>query len=317
MARTITDPEVLIRRLELPMELLPGARAAAHRFALRVPPAYLALMHRGDPTDPLLRQILACGRELVETPGFVDDPVGDLDALRGGGILSKYQGRALLIATAACAVHCRYCFRRAFPYTQHQAGRGGWHQALERLEADPDIHEVILSGGDPLSLDDGLLDTLLQGIEGIAHIRRLRIHTRLPVVVPRRVTPALVALLGRSRLGCVTVLHFNHPRELSDAARGALEALRPVCTLLNQSVLLRGVNDDVQTLAELNAALFDSQVLPYYIHLLDPVRGAAHFKVDEPRARQLMEGLRVRLPGYLVPRLVKEEPGTPAKTLIA
>jgi EF-P beta-lysylation protein EpmB len=317
MAQAITDPEELLRRLDLPRSLLPGARIAARDFGLRVPQAYLELMHKSDPDDPLLRQVLPIADELRETPGFSDDPVGDCKAAQGAGMLSKYQGRTLLIASAACAIHCRYCFRRAFPYSEHQAGRNGWREALAILRHRTDISEVILSGGDPLAMDDARLARLTYALAEIPHLRRLRIHTRLPVVIPRRITPALIRLLGETRLRTAIVLHFNHPRELDGEISCLLERLRKVVTLLNQSVLLRGVNDDAGTLSRLSEHLFDTGVLPYYLHLLDRVQGAAHFQVTEGVARSLMDELRLRLPGYLTPRLVKEQEGAPAKTLVA
>jgi len=316
MAGSVTDPRELLQRLELPLSLLPGARAAARRFGLRVPHSYLALMRKGALDDPLLRQVLPLGEELKEAPGYDDDPVGDLAAAQGSGILSKYAGRSLLLTSAACAVHCRYCFRRAFPYGEHLAGHQGWQRALEILRRSPDVREIILSGGDPLSLDDSRLASLFSDLEGIPHLRRLRIHTRLPVVIPRRITAELTEIIARSRLRPVMVLHFNHPRELEGGTAEHLAELRPLCTLLNQTVLLRGVNDAVPTLAQLSEGLFDAGILPYYVHLLDRVRGAAHFEVGEKEARSLMTALRDRLPGYLVPRLVKEIQGQPAKTLI-
>lgn len=317
MARAITDPRELLQCLELPPSLLPAAREAARSFGLRVPRSYLALMNKGAADDPLLRQILPVQEELRKAPGYCGDPVGDVAAVQGAGLLAKYAGRSLLLASAACAVHCRYCFRRAFPYAEHPAGHHGWHQSLETLRRRPDLSEIILSGGDPLSLDDGRLAGLIADLDRIPHLRRLRIHTRLPVVIPRRITSGLIDTLGSSRLRPVMVLHFNHPRELDGQISERLAGLRPVCPLLNQSVLLRGVNDDVTTLARLSERLFDSGVLPYYIHLLDRVQGAAHFAVDEAVARALMVTLRRMLPGYLTPRLVKEQEGEPAKTLIA
>lgn len=317
MARAITDPRELLQYLELPLSLLPAARAAASSFGLRAPRSYLSLMKKGEVDDPLLRQILPVHEELRTTPGYCDDPVGDLAAVQGTGILAKYAGRSLLLASAACAVHCRYCFRRAFPYRKHLAGHHGWQQSLETLRERRDVSEIILSGGDPLSLDDNRLAELIADLDNIPHLRRLRIHTRLPVVIPRRITPALTHILGNSRLRPVMVLHFNHPRELAGEVSEHLARLRLVCPLLNQTVLLRKVNDKVATLAQLSERLFDSGVLPYYIHLLDRVQGAAHFAVDEASAHALAVALRQMLPGYLTPRLVKEQEGEPAKTLIA
>lgn len=316
MARAICDPETLIEHLELAPSLLPAARSAATAFGLRAPHPYLALMKRGDPTDPLLRQVLPIGDELLEADGFSDDPVGDLQALRGNGLLSKYQGRALIIASPVCAVNCRYCFRRSFPYREQTASRKHWDALLATLRQSEDTQEVILSGGDPLTLDDGKLAALIARIEGLAHVRRLRIHTRLPVVIPQRITPELIAMLKKTRLHVAMVLHFNHPAEISDALSQRLQDLRASAVLLNQSVLLKGVNEHADTLAQLSERLFDTGVLPYYIHMLDRVRGAAHFEVSESIARGLIKTLRQRLPGYLVPRLVKEKAGESSKTLL-
>lgn len=316
MAQAITDPAELLRLLELSPALLPAAQAATHCFGLRVPRGFIELMEPGNPDDPLLRQVLPLAEELLEIPGFNDDPVGDQAALQGPGVLGKYRGRTLLIASAACAVHCRYCVRRAFPYTGQQASQGHWQPALESLRQDPDLREVILSGGDPLSLDDGRLEELLMELTTIPQLHRLRIHTRLPVMIPERVTQRLLDLLQCIRLRSVVVLHLNHPRELAEPLMRALRPLRQVTTLLNQSVLLRSVNDDPDVLANLSERLFDAGILPYYLHMLDRVRGAAHFQVDQPHAQNLIMTLRERLPGYLVPRLAREEQGAAAKTLI-
>lgn len=288
---------------------------------MRVPPGYLARMRHGDPHDPLLRQVLPLRAELdAADPRYVADPVGDLQVSTAPGLLHKYEGRALLVTTGACAVHCRYCFRREFPYSEHTAARGGYAAALEAIAADPSITEVLLSGGDPLTLGDRRLDELLRALEAIPHLRRVRIHTRVPIVLPERVDAGLLdAWHPRMRLQRVMVLHANHAQELRDApdVRRALADLRAGGTvLLNQSVLLAGVNDTADALAELSEALFDHGVLPYYLHALDPVRGAAHFDVPELEARRLVAELATRLPGYLVPRLVREVPGAPAKEML-
>jgi EF-P beta-lysylation protein EpmB len=316
MAEAITDPRELLRQLELPLSLLPGALAANGEFALRVPRPYLALMRRGDPADPLLRQVLPLGKELDQTPGFTDDPVGDLPASLGDGLLRKYAGRTLVIASPACAVHCRYCFRRSFPYAAHRASGTAWQRALALLRQDRETREVILSGGDPLTLDDGRLRDLIRDLEGLPHLVRLRIHTRLPVVIPSRITDELRGTIEATRLKTAVVLHFNHPNELSPDVASAMALLGGATTLLNQAVLLRGVNDAVDVLQALCERLFDSKILPYYIHLLDRVRGAAHFFVGPESGVRLLTELRARLPGYLVPRLVQEERGSPFKTLL-
>jgi EF-P beta-lysylation protein EpmB len=315
LARAITDPGELLRELELDPALLPAARVAAARFSLRVPRGFVARMAKGDPGDPLLRQVLPLGAELETTPGFAADPVGDRAAQAAPGVLHKYHGRALLIVTSACAAHCRYCFRREYPYADSRAGMDEWQPALAYLAGDPSIREVILSGGDPLSLSDRRLGALLAALDQIPHLERLRIHSRQPIMLPERVDHGLLDLLARTRLRPVLVVHANHPREIATAVRAALAQLAGAgVTLLNQSVLLRGVNDSATVLAELSETLFAARVLPYYLHLLDPVQGAAHFDVNETEASAIMKILRQRLPGYLVPRLVREQPGQPAKT---
>ncbi|HUM90603.1 MAG TPA: EF-P beta-lysylation protein EpmB [Candidatus Competibacter sp.] len=315
LARAITEPAELLRELALDLALLPAARAAAARFPLRVPRGFVARMRQGDPDDPLLRQVLPLAAELSPVPGFMADPVDDQAARAAPGVLHKYHGRVLLIATGACAIHCRYCFRREFPYSENHAGGDSWRPALNYLSQDRSLREVILSGGDPLSLSDRRLGALLAELERIPHLERLRIHSRQPIVLPERVDDGLLDLLARTRLRPILVIHANHPREIDDTVRRVLERLAGIgVTLLNQSVLLRGVNDTVPTLVELSEVLFTARVLPYYLHLLDRVQGAAHYEVNETEASTIMEVLRQRLPGYLVPRLVREQPGQLAKT---
>jgi EF-P beta-lysylation protein EpmB len=314
MAEAVRDPGELLALLELPPRWLEPAQRAAAAFPLRVPRAFLARMSKGDPADPLLRQVLPLGEELLETPGYVRDPVGDMPSVAARGLLHKYRGRVLLITTGACGVHCRYCFRRHFPYSEENARSGEWKEALDYLAADPSVDEVILSGGDPLALSDERLAGLERALAAIPHIKRLRIHTRQPVVLPSRVDAALLGWLKASRLQKVVVLHANHANEIDAAVREACAGMRSAgVTLLNQTVLLRGVNDKADALSDLSQALFAAGVLPYYLNLLDPVAGAAHFDVPEAEALGLMGELRSRLPGYLVPRLVREVPGAPSK----
>jgi EF-P beta-lysylation protein EpmB len=311
----VTDPQALLDELglgHLAGRLLPARDTG---FPLRVPRGFVARMRHGDPDDPLLRQVLPLGAELVAAPGFVDDAVGDLAARAGQGLLHKYEGRALLLATGACAVHCRYCFRRHFDYAADNAAAGAWQAALQAVRADPSIQELILSGGDPLSLATPKLTELTGALPALPQVRRLRLHTRLPVVLPERVDGELEAWLAGLPLQKVVVLHANHPNEIDAAVAAACARLRAAgATLLNQSVLLRGVNDRVADLAELSERLIGAGVLPYYLHQLDRVRGTAHFEVDDAAAIALVDGLRARLPGYLVPRLVREVAGEPAKT---
>jgi EF-P beta-lysylation protein EpmB len=291
-----------------------AAAAAVRQFAVRVPRGFVARMRPGDPDDPLLRQVLAHAREETPVPGFGIDPVGELSAATAPGLLSKYQGRVLVVVAGACAVHCRYCFRRHFPYPAHAVAGRDWGPTVAAVAADPTVEEVILSGGDPLMLPDERLAALADALAEIPHLRRLRVHSRMPVVLPERVDDALLEWLAGTRLTPVMVVHANHARELDAPVRAALGRLRAAgVTVLTQSVLLRGVNDSVTALADLSRALCEAGALPYYLHLLDPVAGAAHFDVPEPEARALVGELMTVLPGYLVPRLVREQPGALAK----
>jgi len=317
LARAFTDPQALLASLELSPEQLPSPMVQPKRFSLLVPRGFAALMRPGDPGDPLLRQVLSTADETRSRPGYVLDPVGDEAARRAPGLLQKYAGRALLITTSACAVHCRYCFRRHFPYAEDGAQRTRLTAALAALEPAAEITEVILSGGDPLMLDDAALAELIGSLERLPQLKRLRIHSRMPSILPSRVTDQLCRTLASSRLQVIVVAHINHPAEISpDAQRALLKLSELGGPLLNQSVLLRGVNDDLETLVELSEALVATRVLPYYIHVLDPVSGAAHFDVQESEACQLVTALRQRLPGYLVPRLARERPGDSAKTIL-
>ena len=287
-------------------------------FPLRVPRGFAARMQKGNPADPLFLQVWPAGAEALSVEGFGLDAVGDQDRLKPGGIVHKYQGRVLVMTTGACGVHCRYCFRRHFPYAEALAARDHWREALAQISADASISEVILSGGDPLSLSDEKLGEFIDGLDLIPHVRRLRLHSRQPIVLPERVDEGLLELLRRSRLDTVLVLHANHAQELDRSVAEACARLREAgVVLLNQSVLLRRINDDVDTLQALSERLFECGVLPYYLHLLDRVAGSAHFEVDEPRACALMRELSTRLPGYLMPRLARETAGAPAKQVIA
>lgn len=309
----VTDPRELLDLVGLgPLgERLPADDAG---FALRVPRGFVARMHQGDPADPLLLQVLPQLAELEQVAGFGTDAVGDMAARSAQGVLHKYQGRALLIASGSCAINCRYCFRRHFPYGDEMAAAGQWRKALEHVRTDPSISELILSGGDPLALATAKLEELSRGLAEIPHVTRLRIHTRLPVVLPERIDEAFAQWLGELPLQKVVVLHANHANEFDAAVDAACGRLREAgATLLNQSVLLRGINDDADALAALSERLFAAGVLPYYLHQLDRVQGAAHFEVDDARALALVDAVRHRLPGYLVPKLVREVGGEPSK----
>ena len=313
-----TRPADLLEFLQLPASL-PALRLAEMRdFPLRVPRGFAERMRKGDPRDPLFLQVWPSPREGEATRDFVIDAVGDLARLKAGGIIHKYHGRALVIATGACAVNCRYCFRRHFPYGETRASRNHWRAMLAELAADDTIEEVILSGGDPLSLSDDKLAELAQGLDEIPHLKRLRLHTRQPIVLPERVNDDLLDWLTATRLKTVVVLHANHANELDTPVADAMARLRGAgIPLLNQAVLLAGVNDTLDVLKSLSERLFEVGVLPYYLHLLDRVQGAAHFEVDEAAGKALVRELAGHLPGYLVPRLVREIAGKPAKTWIA
>jgi len=322
LAGAIREPRELLRRLGLSETLLSvGFRdgaAAASDFPLLVPESYLARMRPGDHRDPLLRQVLPVGEELRSVEGFSLDAVEDGEFRRTSGLLQKYAGRALLIAAGSCAVHCRYCFRRHYPYADEPRRLADWEPAFQELEADTTISEVLLSGGDPLMLSDERLGEIVARLESIRHLRRLRVHTRLPIVLPDRVTDQLLAMLAGTRLTSVVVVHANHAAELVDDCAAALRRFgsRGLLTL-NQAVLLRGVNDSVDALADLSESLIDLGVTPYYLHQLDRVAGAAHFEVPVETGRRLIAELRNRLPGYAVPRYVQEIPGEQHKSLLA
>lgn len=316
--RTLSDAvrnlDELAELLRIPVESLRAWADAESDFPLLVPRGLVARMRPGDLQDPLLLQVLPRRAERARAPGFVDDPLAELD-IGAAGVLQKYPGRALLIASEACPLHCRYCFRREFPYSEQLASRQDWRQALDELLARGDVSEVILSGGDPLSLSTRRLETLITALERIPRIERLRIHTRFPIAIPERIDTELVELLARTSLSVVVVVHCNHPRELDATVAQALRRLRKhTALMLNQAVLLRDINDDPEILAALSRRLFDCEVQPYYLHLLDRVSGTHHFEVPEREARSIVAELRRQLPGYLMPQLVREIPGELSKT---
>lgn len=293
---------------------LPGAQLTTPPFGLLVPRGFVARMRKNDPLDPLLRQVLPIALETHEAPGFSADPVGDQAAMIVPGVLHKYFGRVLFIVNGACAIHCRYCFRREFPYSAASTSPSQIDGAVRYVASDASIEEVILSGGDPLTMRDRDLRELIGMLASIPHVTRIRVHTRLPVVIPERITVELVQALESTRLLPVVVIHANHGNEIDDAVISAMTKVRRAgIALLNQAVLLRGVNDSVEALRDLSERLFAAGVLPYYLHLLDRVRGSAHFEVTDVRARELMSDLMRYLPGYLVPRLVREVQGLPFK----
>jgi len=318
LATAIKEPQALLVQLGLLDQLNAISPDLIKGFPLRVPQSYVDKMRYGDKNDPLLRQVFPLIDESIDQAGFVHDPVGDHAAITSPGMLQKYHGRALLLITGACAIHCRYCFRRHFPYNDSNPLASQWQTTLESIKTDTSINEVIFSGGDPLSLSDNKLAKLVKQLEGISHIKRLRIHTRLPVVLPNRVDNELIAWINKTRLKVVMVIHANHANEIGDDVTHALEQLRQAgCQLLNQAVLLKGVNDSVENLVALSERLSEVNVMPYYLHLLDRVAGASHFDVPDEQGIELIAQIRTVLPGYLVPRLVREQQGECSKTVIA
>ena len=317
MREAFRDPAALLEAVGLP-ELVKSVSASAQaQFPLKVPRGYAARMRAGDANDPLLRQVLPLLDEDRVAAGFTLDAVGDSAAKGGTGVIQKYDGRALLIATGSCAIHCRYCFRRHFPYAEETAAAGGWAAALAWIDAHPEVGEIILSGGDPLSLSTAKLAELTDALRSRPQIRRLRLHTRLPVVLPERVDDALLHWLGGLPWPVVVVLHANHANEIDAAVTTACRRLAGAGSILfNQAVLLRGVNDSTKALVDLSEALFGAGVLPYYLHLLDRVQGTAHFEVPEAEALAMHAAVHASLPGYLVPRLVREIAGEPGKSAI-
>jgi EF-P beta-lysylation protein EpmB len=315
LATAVRDPDQLVYLLKLPDNYRKQARKAAKLFPLMVPHSFLDRMEPGNPEDPLLLQVLPLEAEQEEVSGFVPDALHEQSSRQAPGMLQKYAGRALLIATGICAVHCRYCFRKNYPYGQEPRRLEDWKPALQAIADDDSLREVILSGGDPLMLTDARLAALCGSLDEIAHLKRLRIHTRLPIVLPDRVTQSLIEILTSSRLTPIMVVHANHPREIVGECAQALQTLvSSGITVLNQAVLLRSINDSADVLADLCERLVDLGVMPYYLHQLDRVSGTAHFEVPQSRGCEIIEQLRRRLPGYAVPQYVREVPGMLFKT---
>jgi EF-P beta-lysylation protein EpmB len=321
LGEAFRTPKALLDYLDLDAGLLTKSDMTTQDFPLRVPLAYAKRIQKGDWSDPLLRQVIPLDNECIIAEGFTTDPVGDIHATKGLGILQKYSGRALIITTGACAIHCRYCFRRHFPYQQHHASKNQWDEIILQIQSDSSLSEIILSGGDPLTLSDERLKTLCNRLAAIPHIERIRFHTRLPIVLPERIDAGFINWFGslsqQTDLQIIMVIHANHANEFDLDVKHALEKLRATDTLLfNQSVLLRGINDNSNTLIHLSETLIEHHVFPYYLHMLDPVQGSTHFEVAETKALQLIRELRNTLPGYMVPKLVRELSGKRSKSPI-
>ena len=314
LAESIKSPDVLIKALNLPATLLPKLEKAHKMFPLRVTQSYLDKIEKGNINDPLLRQILPLAEETIITKGYTTDPVEDKQFEKTPGLLHKYHGRVLLTLTGACGIHCRYCFRRHFDYSASNPSKQNWRAALEYIKNDNSIYEVIFSGGDPLSLSDQRLSKLAHDIDQITHLRFLRIHTRQITILPDRVDEHLLEWISRLRLKLIMVVHINHPNEIDQLTSSSLGKLRKIgVELLNQSVLLQGVNNEVNTLTQLSLKLIENGVKPYYLHMLDKAQGTAHFNVAESDAINIIKMMQEKLPGYAIPKLVREVPFTPYK----
>jgi len=316
LREVITEPEQLLSLLDIATADYLQHFKARSLFPVRVPLSFIKRMKKGDINDPLLKQVMPLSKEFVVTDGYSADPLQEHDTV-AEGLLHKYKHRVLMIVKAGCAINCRYCFRSHFPYQDNSPNKKRWQSALDYIAAHDEISEVIFSGGDPLMASDDHLAWLIEQIEQIPHVTRLRIHSRLPVVIPHRITKSLVSLLQDSRLKATMVLHINHPNEINPELVAALEPLRAArIPLFNQSVLLRGVNDDAQVLSKLSEDLFDGGIQPYYLHLFDAVQGAAHFDVREEDAVAIVKAMLASLPGFLMPKLVREIAGQANKTPI-
>ncbi len=317
LAESITDPEQLMAELGLNSAQPAINPAVLKQFSCRVPRPYFNRIKKNNPHDPLLKQVLPINQELKETPGYSIDPLAEIQASPAEGFLHKYHGRVLVPLTGACAINCRYCFRRHFDYAQHSLSPTRWQNLLDYLQDNPEISEVIFSGGDPLIIKDPSLQKLIDQISTLSQINTLRFHTRLPIVIPQRITHHLIDMLHQCRLNVVMVVHCNHANEVDDLVAEAMLKLKSAgVTLLNQSVLLKDINDNAQSLIQLSYRLFSAGILPYYIHLLDKVQGAGHFDVNLDKALKLIESIRSKLPGYLVPRLAQEVPNHSSKQVI-
>lgn len=314
LREVITEPEKLLKMLDIAPDDYKKHFRARQLFPVRVPESFVLRMKKGDINDPLLKQVMPSNKEFIVTKGFSQDPLQEHESTVEG-LLHKYKSRALMIVKPGCAINCRYCFRRHFPYQENSPNKKQWQDALDYISQHKAISEIIFSGGDPLMASDEHLTWLVEQIEKIPHVTRLRIHSRLPVVIPNRITHKLTQLLANTRLKATIVLHINHSNEVSSDFVEALEPLRQArIPIFNQSVLLKGVNDNAKTLCELSETIYDVGIIPYYLHLFDQVQGAAHFDVSEKEAIKIAKEMLATLPGFLMPTLVREIAGKANKT---
>ena len=310
-----SDAKALLNYLQLPEEA--ASVTSEQLFPTRVPISFAQKMRKGDLSCPLLKQVLAISKENHVNEGFLIDPLNEQAANPVQGLLHKYYGRVLITLASSCAINCRYCFRRHFPYKENQISASRWQAILEYIQADPSIHEVIMSGGDPLMHKTKRIKQYIDDLAPIAHVKTVRFHSRLPVVMPERINSNFIEMLKIAPFKIVMVIHCNHPAELCDQTKAVFKALTQAgVTLLNQSVLLKNINDSSKVLATLSHKLFEQSVMPYYLHILDKVKGTAHFDLDLIGAKKIYSQLQEKLPGYLVPKMVVEQPGAMNKTLV-
>lgn len=317
LAHAIKDPQILVQKLNLSSTDFQLDFTARQLFPVLVPEPFLAKMQKGHPQDPLFLQVMANRNEFVPMEGFTKDPLDEQHPVVPN-ILHKYHNRLLFMIKNSCAVNCRYCFRRHFPYAENKGNKENWQKALQYIAEHQEIEEVVFSGGDPLMAKDNEWEYLFEALTNIPHLKRLRIHSRLPVVLPSRITEKFCQLCAQSSLPIILVTHINHANEIDATFINAMQKLKKAkVTLLNQSVLLKGVNDNAQTLKNLSDALFDAGILPYYLHLLDKVEGASHFYLPDEKALEIYRELQAMTSGYLVPKLAREIGGEKNKTLFA
>ncbi len=320
LKESFTRLEDLLHFLQIDSLTMAEDSRARDLFSMRVPKPFARLMTPNNEHDPLLLQVLPSRNEFLESADFVADPLDEHDS-KQPGLLHKYQSRVLIMFKTGCAVNCRYCFRRHFPYADNSVNKKQLLEHIEYLKHHPEVNEVILSGGDPLMAKDDALLWFINELQHITHIKRLRIHTRLPVVIPSRITHDLVNILSNAATNhfkVLMVLHINHANEISDALKNGVTRLKQAnVTILNQAVFLNGVNDSVAAQVALSEQLFEADILPYYLHLFDKVKGAVHFDVHEERVKYIYQGMLKALPGFLVPKLVREIGGEVSKTPIS